>query len=76
MLAFMVKPNTGNFGIQVCVQQTRTPSFHYCTWKFILEFSVLQYRIHTSEHANVLLLNKNWEGDISYRIGHHRVLHM
>lgn len=50
--------------------------FHYRTWKFVLQISVLQYGIHTSKQRDMLLMNRNWEGDVPYKIGQLKLLHL
>jgi len=58
------------------MQQTENGTIHYPTWKFVLQISVLQYGIHTTKQTTMLLMNQNWKGDVSYRIGHLKVLHI
>lgn len=41
-----------------------------------LQISVFQYGIHTSKQADMLLRNWNWEGDVTHRVGHLRLLHL
>lgn len=56
MLAFMVKPNTGNFGIQVCVQQTKNiiiPLFHMEIYLGVLCIAVQNPYEWACKHASV-----------------------
>ncbi len=46
-VAFMIKPKTADFRSMY----SRTSSFYYHTWKFILQFSVLHGRVHKCKHA-------------------------
>lgn len=66
----MLKPNTANFGGQVCLQQTENVMIPLSYMEICLANLCIARQIDT------LLLNGNREGDVSYRIGHLKVLHL